>query len=154
MAAFAITLHLLAAIIWVGGMFFAYMAARPVLSELDTLLRAKLWAGIFRRFFPWVWGAIAVLLASGIFMVFNSFEGFAQAPAFVNIMMGLGILMMALFAHINFAPYKRLKQAVKANDQGIAAKSMRQIRIMMAVNLCLGLIVVIVAMMGMYLSSD
>ena len=32
--AIAIPLHLLAAVIWVGGMFFAYMALRPVAASL------------------------------------------------------------------------------------------------------------------------
>jgi uncharacterized membrane protein len=150
----AITLHLLAAVIWVGGVFFAYLAVRPVLAELDPLLRARLWAGIFRRFFPWVWAAIAVLLVTGVYMVFNSFEGFAQAPPFVDLMMGFGLLMMALFGHINFAPYKKLKAAVAANDAELALKSMGRIRRVMAAILVLGLLIVVIAMTGMYVSSD
>lgn len=150
----AITLHILAVIVWVGGMFFAYLAARPVLAELETLLRARIWAGIFRRFFPWVWAAIAMLLASGIYMVFNSFDGFANAPLFVNLMMGLGVLMMALFGHINSAPYPRLKRAVEAKDAEQALKAMGQIRRVMGLNLALGILVVLIAMSGAYLSSD
>ncbi|HEX2666890.1 MAG TPA: CopD family protein [Gammaproteobacteria bacterium] len=150
----AITLHILAVIVWVGGMFFAYLAARPVLAELETLLRARIWAGFFRRFFPWVWTAIVVLLASGIYMVFNSFDGFAHAPLFVNLMMGLGVLMMALFGHINSVPYPRLKQAVEAKDVEQALKAMGQIRQVMGLNLALGIIVVLIAMSGAYLSSD
>jgi len=154
MPAVAITLHLLAVLVWVGGVFFAYLAARPVLAELDPLLRARLWAGIFRRFFPWVWAAIAVILATGIYMVFNSFGGFAELPLFVQAMMGLGVLMMALFGHINFGPYGKLKAAVAADDAELALKSMGRIRKAMAAILALGLAVVVIAMMGMYLSSD
>jgi uncharacterized membrane protein len=154
MSAIAITLHILATVVWVGGMFFAYLAARPVLAELDTPLRAKLWVGIFRRFFPWVWAAVAVLLLTGFYMVFANFGGFSGAPIFVHVMMGLGILMMLIFGHVFFAPYKRLKRAVTGNDEALAAKSMRQIRLLMALNLGLGLIVVAVAMLGTYLASD
>ena len=150
----AITLHLLAVVIWVGGVFFAYLAARPVLAELDPLLRARLWAGIFRRFFPWVWAAIAVLLVTGVYMVFSSFEGFANAPLFVDLMMGLGLLMMALFGHIDFGPYGKLKAAVASNDADLALKSMGRIRRVMAAVLALGLAVIVIAMSGMYLSSD
>ncbi|MGE5625158.1 MAG: CopD family protein [Bacillota bacterium] len=152
--AFAIALHLLSAVIWVGGMFFAFLAARPVLAELDTLLRARLWVGIFRRFFPWVWAAVVALLVTGFYMVFNTFDGFAHAPAFVHVMMGLGILMMLLFGHVFFSPYKRLQRSVSTGDEDLAKKAMGQIRRVIGVNLALGLVVILVATLGMYLSSD
>ena len=150
----AITLHLLAVIVWVGGMFFAYVATRPVLAELETGVRARLWAGIFSRFFPIVWACIALLLGSGIYMISNTFDGFAHTPIFVHVMMGLGLVMMALFAHVFFAPYKRLKLAVMAHDEALAAKAMAQIRRVMLVNLCLGILVVLIAMSGAYLATD
>lgn len=150
MSAMAIALHVLAAIIWIGGMFFGFLAVRPALGGLEVLLRAKLWAGIFQRFFPWVWAAILVLLGTGIYMVQDSFDGFSHAPIFVHVMMGLGVLMMLLFAHLFFAPYKRLKRAVASSDPTMAAKAMVQVRILMAVNLIIGVIVVIVAMLGSF----
>jgi len=154
MPVIAISAHLLGVIVWVGGMFFAYMAARPVLGQLDTALRARLWVGLFQQFFPWVWAAVALILGSGIYMVFNTFDGFAHAPIFVHAMMGLGILMMALFAYVFFAPYRRLKRAVAAGDEPLAAKAMGQIRMLMLVNLILGIVVVLVAMSGAFLATD
>jgi len=150
----AIIAHLLGVIVWVGGMFFAYMAARPALGQLDTTLRARVWVGIFQRFFPWVWASVALILGSGIYMVFNTFDGFAHAPVFVHVMMGLGLLMMALFGHVFFAPYGRLKRAVATGDDALASAAMGQIRMTMLVNLILGIIVVIVAMSGAYLATD
>jgi len=42
--AYAVTLHILGAVIWVGGMFFAYMALRPAIVEtLEPPFRLKLW---------------------------------------------------------------------------------------------------------------
>jgi uncharacterized membrane protein len=156
MANIAITLHLLATIVWVGGMFFAYLAARPALAEaqLEPLLRARLWAGIFRRFFPWVWAAIVALLMTGFYSIFAVFGGFAGAPIFVHSMMGLGILMMLLFGHMYFAPYRRLKRAVAESDAALAGKSLGQIRLVVAINLALGIIVVLVAMTGMFAVFD
>ncbi|HEV2112149.1 MAG TPA: CopD family protein [Gammaproteobacteria bacterium] len=150
MSAIAITLHVLAAVIWVGGMFFGFLAVRPALGDLETKIRARIWVGIFRRFFPWVWGSIVTLLASGFFLAKDSFDGIAHAPLFVHVMMGLGILMMLLFGHLYFAPYTRLQRAVAAGDDALAAKSMGQIRIGIAVNLILGLVVVLVAMLGSF----
>ena len=154
MNAIAIALHVLSAAIWVGGMFFAYLALRPALASHTVLARAHLWAAIFKRFFPWVWTAILVLLATGFYLLFNAFGGFKQSPPFVNLMMAFGILMMLLFAHVFFAPYRRLRHSVEVNDEDVAHKAMNQIRITMLINLILGLLVILVAMMGAYSLYD
>ena len=150
MSAPAITLHLLAALIWVGGMFFAYLAARPVLAGLETQMRARLWAGIFRRFFPWVWASIVTLLGTGGYMVWAGFDDMSDVPLFIHVMVGLGILMMLLFGHIYFVSYRKLKQAVAAGDDAMALAAMGTIRKLMLVNLILGLVVVLDATLGSF----
>ena len=150
----AITLHLLAAVVWVGGMFFAFLAARPVLAELDTPLRARLWVGIFRRFFPWVWACIVVLLTTGFYMGSIDFDGIAHAPPFVHVMMGLGIFMMLLFGHAYFAAFPKLKRGLTGNDEALMKKAMGQMRLVFGVNLCLGLLIVVIVMVGLYASTD
>ena len=56
----AYTLHVLAAMIWVGGMFFAWMILRPAaMAALDGPARLKLWVNVFQRFFVWVWVAVS-----------------------------------------------------------------------------------------------
>jgi uncharacterized membrane protein len=154
MNAVAITLHVLSAVIWVGGMFFAYLALRPALTGHTTLARAHLWAAVFRRFFPWVWAAILVLLATGFYLVFGAFGGFRHSPPFVNFMMALGVVMMLLYAHVFFAPYRRLRHSVEVNDESAASRAMSLIRILMLINLVLGLLVIIVAVMGAYSLYD
>jgi uncharacterized membrane protein len=64
-------IHLLAALIWVGGMFFAYVTLRPAAAEvLEPPQRLSLWDAVFRRFFSWVWGAVSILMVSGLYMVY------------------------------------------------------------------------------------
>jgi uncharacterized membrane protein len=150
----AITAHVLAVIVWIGGMFFGLVALRPALRDMDTLAAARFWCTVLSRFLPWVWAAIVVLLASGFYMVFNGFGGFSALPWFVQFMMGIGIFMMMLTGHLSFSAFKKLKRAVAANDAALAAKPLRQIRIIMDVNLILGLAIVIVIMSGAYVSSD
>lgn len=148
---FAIALHMLAAAIWVGGMFFAYMALRPVAASLfEPPQRLALWRDVFGKFFPWVWISVVVLLVSGYWMAFKLFGGFATFPLYVNIMHGLGILMVLLFMHIFFAPYRRMKQAITAGDLPTAGAKLAQIRMIIGVNLSLGLIVIAVASGGRY----
>lgn len=149
--AIAIVLHLLPAVIWVGGMFFAYMALRPVAaSQLEPPARLSLWVGVFNRFFPWVFASIALILASGFWIVYAVFGGFAATGLYVHVMLVLGILMMLIFFHVFFAPFKRLKQSVAQEDWPNGGRQLAQIRIMIGINLLLGLLTIAVASGGRY----
>ena len=138
----AIPLHILAVVIWVGGMFFAYMALRPVAaSQLEPPVRLKLWVGVFARFFPWVWASIVVILVTG-FWVISIYGGFKGLPMYINVMMTTGIIMMFIFFHVFFAPYKRLKQAVDAEDWPTAGKKLAQIRMLVGINTVIGFLTI------------
>jgi len=147
----AITLHLLAAVIWVGGMFFAHQALRPVAAALlEPPLRLPLWANTFDRFFPWVWLAVVLLPATGFWMVFAVLGGMGQVGWHIHVMIGLGTLMIALFLYVFFVPFRHLKRAVAAQDFAEGARQLARIRHTVGVNLILGLIVVTVAAAGRY----
>jgi uncharacterized membrane protein len=146
----AFGLHILFAVLWVGGMFFAYACLRPAAGALDAATRTQLWAATLSRFFPVVLLAIPVMLGSGFYMV--SVEGgLADAGLRIHLMLGIGVLMMLLFLHVFFAPFQKLKRAVAANNTAQAVKSIAQIRQLVAINLTLGLIVVLIASGGKYL---
>jgi len=147
-----VALHTLAAVIWVGGMFFAFLVLRPASAELlDVPMRVMLWRYVFRRFFPWVWAAIVVLLASGYGVIFSLPGGMGDVGWHVHVMQALGIAMMLLFLHLFFAPYRRLIKAVDDSYFETAARSLNQIRMIIGINLGLGLVVVVVATAGRYL---
>ncbi len=145
-----VAFHVVAAVIWVGGMFFALMVLRPSTGPLDPPTRLALWQRVFARFFPWVWGAVAVLLVSGFAMVIWGFGGFAKIGTYVHLMMGLGIIMMLIYAHLYFAPWQRFRRAVAAGEWPVAAKYIDQIRLLVTINLVLGLITVVVGAAGRY----
>lgn len=148
----AITLHLLSSVVWVGGMFFAYVCLRPVAaSSLEAPARLQLWAGVFGSFFPWVWASVVLLLATGYWMLFAGFGGFAAVGVHVHLMQAIGILMMLLFGHVFFAPYRRLRAAVSQQDWAAGGAALGQIRKLVAANLILGVIVVAVGSGGRYL---
>ena len=151
---FAIALHILAAVIWVGGMFFAYMALRPVAASLlEPPLRLPLWSQTFARFFPWVWAAVVLLPLTGYWMILVPFEGFANAGWHIHLMQVLGWAMIAIFLHMYFAPYRRLRQAVAAADWPAGAKQLALIRKLVGINLMLGIVTVVVATGGAYLAG-
>jgi uncharacterized membrane protein len=133
-------------------MFFAYMALRPVAASLlQPPQRLPLWSQTFAKFFPWVWTAVVLLMATGLWMVKAMFGGFGNVGPYIHVMVGLGTLMMLLFMHIFFAPYRRMKQALAANDLSEAGRRLAQIRMIIGTNLILGLIVTVVATAGKYL---
>ena len=137
--------HILSAVIWVGGMFFAHQMVRPSVVPLDGPARLALWRRIFERFFKWVWAAAILLLVTGGWM-----ESLGVRGLHVVIMETLGVVMVLAFAHLFFAPWKRFRRAVDAGDFATAAAQLNQIRRIVEFNLVLGLIVVVVGATGRY----
>ena len=145
-----LALHLLAALFWVGGMAFAYFVLRPAAGPLDPALRLPLWRRVFGIFLPWVGVAIAVLLISGYAMLIAYFGGFDGAPIYVNVMQGLGLLMVLLFLHLVFAPWRRFRAALDQNALPEAGNALHQIRTIVAINLALGVLTLLVGGTGRY----
>ena len=147
---FGLVVHVLAAVIWVGGMFFAYVVLRPATGALDPHGRLELWGRVFRQFFPWVWASVVALLLSGYGMVFLGLGGFGTAGVHVHIMQAIGLLMIVLFLHLYFAPWARMRRALEAGDDQSAARQLGQIRWMVATNLVLGLLTAAIGASGRY----
>lgn len=143
--------HLLAVLIWVGGMFFAYVVLRPAAVEvLEPPMRLRLWDSVFRRFFVWVWGSIAVILFSGFYMIYL-LGGFAQVSHFVHVMLLFGLAMVAIYVYVYFARYMPLSALVAQQSWQEAGAMLGRIRRLIAVNLTLGLLTVCIAVLGMYM---
>ncbi|MFN3659244.1 MAG: CopD family protein [Pseudolabrys sp.] len=147
---FALTLHLLSAVIWVGGMFAAYMCLRPAAGPMEAPQRLALWRRFFARFFPWVWASVLLLLASGYWMMVAHFGGFARAPLYINLMQTLGWVMIGLFLWLFHGPWLAFKRAVDAQEWPAAGAQLNRIRQIIAVNMPLGLIVVIIGGTGRF----
>ena len=153
MIAFAKIMHILAATIWVGGMFFAYMALRPSAAALlEPPQRLMLWAQTLAKFFTWVWVAIVLLPVSGFWLVFNLYTDMAAIGLHVHIMTLLGILMILIFLAVFFIPYIQLRLAVMGEEYGKAAKALNWIRIGVLINLLIGLATVALGSAGPYLA--
>src|SRR6266536_3512554 len=106
MTALALALHILGAVVWVGGMFAIYVCLRPALGTLEPPQRLRLMRVTFQKFFPWVWLAILLLLASGYWMLFMTFGGFVAASLYTFGLMG--------------ARSKSSKTSISGMDQTIA----------------------------------
>jgi len=134
----------------VGGMFFAHAVLRPSAIELEPADRVPLWGRVLKRFFTLVWLAILLLLLSGYWMVFSVYGGFSTLPVYLHLMHGIGWVMIMLFLHLWFAPYRRFKQHTADGNFENAARSLNQIRLIVTVNLILGLINSVIGVSGIY----
>lgn len=64
---FNVTVHLLAAFLWLGGMFLLAAVGAPVLRKVEPAsLRAQLFGALGQQFRTVGWACIAVLLATGL----------------------------------------------------------------------------------------
>ena len=102
-----LAVHALCAVIWVGGMFFAYVVLRPSLSVLEPIQRIALHTQVFRRFFLVIWHVMPLILLSGFAMLFLFYGGLAFVGWNVHLMLLLGLIMSAVFLLIVFGPYAR-----------------------------------------------
>ena len=144
----ALMLHLLGVVVWVGGMFFAYMALRPAAAKLlEPPQRLALWSATLERFFRWVWIAVALVLGSGFYMLSVIVQS-TRLPLYVYAMLYIGIAMTLIFAYVVFSPHSALRRAVAATDWKTGAAALNRIRIAVAVNLSLGLANIVIATVG------
>ncbi len=148
----ALALHLLAAVVWVGGMFFAHLCLRPsALAALEPPQRLTLWNQVFRRFFLWVWIAILTLPVTGYWMVFAGFGGMEHVHWPIHLMQSTALIMIGIYLWIYFGPYQELRRAVGDQRWPDGGTALNRIRPLVLTNLTLGLITVAVAGVGRWL---
>ena len=139
-----ILLHLSSAIVWVGGMFFAYFCLRPAAASLlEPPTRLPLWVATFDRFFRYTAYAVAIILASGIAMFIQT--GTRSAPLGWHVMAALGLAMTLVFAYVYGVLYPKLRQHCDGAAWPAAAATLNRIRRLVAVNLVLAACTVAVA---------
>lgn len=139
-------LHLAAAIFWMGGMAFVVLALRPALhAQLQPPQRLPLMVLVLRRFFVVVIVSIVVLLATGGPLL-TQVPG-AQAPRGWHAMAGLGVLMVLVFGHIFFGPWRRMQRAVAAQEWPEGGQRAGQIAMLVKVNLGLGWLAIAAVML-------
>jgi uncharacterized membrane protein len=138
-------LHLAAAILWMGGMGFMIFALRPAAIVLEPSARLPFLSKALGYFFRVVWGAIVLLLLTGLHALASA--GAGNSPAGWHAMAGIGVLMCLIFAHLYFAPFRRLKQAVAEANWPEGGRRMKQIALLAQVNFVLGWIAIAAVML-------
>ena len=139
--------HLLSAVIWVGGMFFAYMIVRPAAGNvLEAPERLRLWSKIFKSFLPRAWISAALLFSTGAVLL----SVYSLKGAHVIIMSALAVAMLLILGHVTFAPAKRLHKFVAEANFEEAAAQLDQIRKLIGINTLIGLVIIVIASAGKF----
>ena len=144
----ALALHVLFAVVWVGGMAFAILALRPALAVLEPPQRMALMGRVHKRFFLIIWHAMPIVILSGYWLLFGHFGGFRGAGWHVHLMHLTGLVMALVYLAIFFGPWKRMRVALAASDVKAAAAANDRIRIMVSANLLIGLFTIAIAAWG------
>jgi len=147
---YAKLLHLIAGIVWMGGMTFMLFALRPAaLVSLDAQPRALLMGEVWKRFYILVLLSIVALFTTGTHLYTATFRaaklavGQGSVPLGWNIMLVLGLIMMLIFGHIYFAGFKKYKRAVAAGEWPVAAKAAGLMHTMTLINFTLGWVAIL-----------
>ncbi|MEO7986793.1 MAG: DUF4149 domain-containing protein [Gemmatimonadales bacterium] len=151
-----VTVHLLAAVLWLGGMFFFGLVGAPVLRQVEPLeLRQRLFTTLGLRFRALGWWAIAVLFATGVvnlrFRGWLMWDGVLGSPAFWKTSTGhalawkLGAVaaMIVVSAVHDFALGPRAGRATPGSPEALAlrARAARVARL----NALIGVVIVVAA---------
>ena len=145
--------HLLAIVVWIGGMVFAYFFLRPATLALEPPVRVRWLHDALGRFFTAALISAVIVLASGVWMLgrvakqsVQSGAGF-DMPLSWTIMAVLGVVMVGIFGHIRFALYKRLSKAVAASNWADGGIALASIRTWVAINLSIGVLIIAVTLL-------
>lgn len=150
-----ITIHVLAALLWLGGMFFLGIVGAPVLRAVEPAeLRQRLFQAVGTRFRTVGWWAIAVLVVTGTLNLY--FKGWLTwqlfgAPSFWRSPQGVALaaklgavtVMLVVQAVHDFIDGPRAGRAVPGSEE---AQALRKRAAWLArLNALIGVIVVIAA---------
>ena len=100
-----VTLHVLAAMLWLGGMFFLGIVGAPVLRHVEPpALRQRLFNGLGRRFRTVGWITVGVLLVTGVINLryrgWLHWEGVLNSPAFWRTTTGTALGVKLVFVSL------------------------------------------------------
>lgn len=151
-----VTIHVLAAMLWLGGMFFLGIVGAPVLRAIEPPpLRQRLFQELGTRFRRTGWYAIVVLVVTGVlnlyFRGWLHWNGVLNSGAFWRTAVGHAlaaklvavVLMISISAIHDFIHGPRAGRATPGSAEAIALR--KQAAMLARLNAFVGIIVVIAA---------
>ncbi len=145
-------LHMLATVVWIGGLVALVVLVLPVASRiLDSDRYAIFLEQIQRRLDPLGWLSLAVLLATGLFQLSSSpnYEGFLSISSrwavviLIKHIMFFG--MIAVSAYLTWGVLPSLRRVAMKRAKGIGTEEAERFQkretLLLRVNLILGIVI-------------
>jgi uncharacterized membrane protein len=147
-----LAIHILAVIIWLGGLFFLVVVLGPSAESLDAAGASSVWYRTLSRSLAWGWLSLVLIVVTGVAMVFLVFGGYGHLPNIHRVNMAIGIPAIALYSYVYLMPWRQLGRAVRSSDRVVAAKKRHQVRTLLATILVLALSAAFMSALGRYYS--
>jgi uncharacterized membrane protein len=143
--AIALPIHILAIIVWLGGLVVLTVAFEPSIRGFDSKLVLPVWSRTVSRLL--IWGAVSLvaIIATGIALVNLRFGGFSGMPVAHRFNMVIGLPAIALYWYLTFVPWQRVRRAVSRGNWAEVEANRRVVRRIMRVIVVLGLIASVVS---------
>ena len=136
-----VTLHLLAAAVWLGGMLFLGLVIIPALRDRPPAERAALLHVVGRRFLKIAWTVLAILLVTG--PVLWALRGFVLTLA-LSIKLALVAVILVLSLLHDFLLGPRLVAELKKGGEGKETLRLRhRVALLARLNVLLAIAVLI-----------
>jgi uncharacterized membrane protein len=141
-------LHILAAIVWIGGMIYNTFVLFPSLDSILPLERGKLMGTIAARFTFYGWSSAVILLVTGLIRapLHFIFNFSSQYGIFFNLKLLLYILMIAIGVTITFGVAQKLKKLVPEPGKPPSLEfinAQKNLKILGTTNLVLGVLIIL-----------
>jgi uncharacterized membrane protein len=89
-------LHLVAVVVWLGGLGFLLFAVLPQKStDPQNPFTPSMFVSAAQRFRPVLWAAMAVVVGSGVFRIVEA-GGMKNLPTLIHIKIGIALLMVII----------------------------------------------------------
>jgi uncharacterized membrane protein len=135
-------LHILAVSVWIGPQFFLFIAAVPAIRTIeDAAVRARVMRSLTTRFAWMAWGAMTVIVLTGISNMFqtgadapfdlNNFD-FRWANTFRDKMIIVGITVLLTAVHTFVVGPRQIKLADQMDADPKEAARLRRLSMILS----------------------
>lgn len=150
------SLHILAAVTWIGSMIYSQIAVAPALKHLGAPRSSAINMIAAGRFSPWTWASLIVLIVTGIFALTDNVDKLTpilEKPAgivlFIKLLLVAALIVILFLQIYTYSPKmkKLINPAAPKNvDNALAmARTSNTARGLSTAHLIIGVTVIILA---------
>jgi uncharacterized membrane protein len=130
-------IHIVAIIVWLGGLFLLVAALGPTKDSHDASVAAR--EAVLSRYMPWGGASLLTIIATGIIIVRLRFGGFDGVPTLHRWNMLIGIPAIVVYGYAQLVAYRACHRAADRGDWPAVTTHLRRVRALAAAVLTLGL---------------